>query len=197
MSGGWTDLMAKRQDITGQKFNFLTVLYFDKYNSTKDSKWVCKCDCGNLTVQRITNLRSGKVKSCGCYRNNRLKGKPSFNSLPKGEASLNSLYISYKNRAKKKGLVFSLSKEEFQKLTQKACFYCGETPNYKHKPKDYSSEYVYNGLDRVNNSKGYTIDNIVSCCSICNRAKGTLTQKEFSNWANKLFSNLNDNKKST
>lgn len=191
MSGGWTGLMAKRQDITGQKFNFLTVLYFDSHNSTRDSKWVCQCDCGNLTIQRTTNLRSGKVKSCGCYRNSRLKGKPSFNILPKGVAALSSLYLNYKTRAKKKGFDFSLSKEDFSLLTQQPCFYCGAEPSSYHKPKDYSSEYIYNGLDRVDNTKGYTKDNIVTCCSLCNKAKGVLQQDEFYSWVKRLWSNLN------
>lgn len=28
----------------------------------------CVCDCGTVGVYRVSNLKSGKVKSCGCYR---------------------------------------------------------------------------------------------------------------------------------
>lgn len=30
------------------------------------------------------------------------------------------------------------------------------------------------GLDRINNSKGYTIDNIVPCCGNCNKLKNNI-----------------------
>lgn len=60
-------------DITGQKFNRLTVIkkvnieeHF--YNTDEGSRWLCKCDCGNLTYVRGTDLRSGRIKSCGCLR---------------------------------------------------------------------------------------------------------------------------------
>jgi 5-methylcytosine-specific restriction endonuclease McrA len=35
------------------------------------------------------------------------------------------------------------------------------------------------GVDRIDSSKAYTIDNIVTCCKHCNAAKGTLTADEF------------------
>lgn len=52
----------KLQDLTGQKFNRLTVV---KYLSK--SKWLCKCDCGNETIVLTGHLKSGHTKSCGCY----------------------------------------------------------------------------------------------------------------------------------
>lgn len=33
----------------------------------------------------------------------------------------------------------------------------------------------HHGLDRVNNSKGYTLDNVVSCCFECNRSKNSIS----------------------
>ena len=60
-------------DITGQKFNRLTAIkkadikeHF--YNTDEGSRWLCKCDCGKLTYVRGTDLRSGRIKSCGCLR---------------------------------------------------------------------------------------------------------------------------------
>lgn len=53
-------------DITGQRFGRLTVLYRDALNST----WVCKCDCGNVIIQKTSqHLRSGRVVSCNCFWN--------------------------------------------------------------------------------------------------------------------------------
>lgn len=53
-------------DLTGQKFNRLTVV--SRASNTKDGKarWLCKCDCGNETVVIGKCLRSGHTQSCGC-----------------------------------------------------------------------------------------------------------------------------------
>lgn len=64
--------MAKLKDLTNQKFYRLTVIKrVEDYISTNDSsnryvQWLCKCDCGNEVLALGTNLRRGKVKSCGC-----------------------------------------------------------------------------------------------------------------------------------
>ena len=55
--------MSKRIDLTGQKFGHWTVLEYDK-----DSKWLCKCDCGTIKSVNTVSLRKGLSTSCGCYR---------------------------------------------------------------------------------------------------------------------------------
>lgn len=56
---------AKIKDLTGQKFNRLTVLGIASRNPLF---WECKCDCGNITRVRTSNLKRGQVKSCGCLQ---------------------------------------------------------------------------------------------------------------------------------
>lgn len=54
-------------DITGKKFNRLSVIELDKERSTNKRKyWRCLCDCGNYTSQLGCNIKGGKAKSCGC-----------------------------------------------------------------------------------------------------------------------------------
>ena len=53
--------MAIRVDLTGKKFNMLTVL-----KELGGNKLLCKCDCGNEKVINKDNVKSGKVLSCGC-----------------------------------------------------------------------------------------------------------------------------------
>lgn len=50
------------QDHTGEKFNMLTCISYDR----KKRKWLCKCDCGNDTYASTNQLKRGKKKSCGC-----------------------------------------------------------------------------------------------------------------------------------
>lgn len=53
-------------DLTGQKFNMLTVLHIDKEYYGRDLKWVCRCDCGNLTTATTYYLTNNMAYSCGC-----------------------------------------------------------------------------------------------------------------------------------
>lgn len=56
-----------RIDLTNQKFGKLTALYPIYFkNNNQHTRWVCKCDCGNIVSIDLGNLRSGKSKSCGC-----------------------------------------------------------------------------------------------------------------------------------
>lgn len=58
-------------DITGQKFNRLTVIKFNKVNNSGQSYWDCICDCGNKITTRRNRLFNGSAKSCGCYNKER------------------------------------------------------------------------------------------------------------------------------
>lgn len=56
-------------DITGKKFNKLTVIKFDKEKSNNKNKyWICKCDCGNIKSIEGNKIKNGLVKGCGCLR---------------------------------------------------------------------------------------------------------------------------------
>ncbi len=69
--------MGTFKDLTGQKFNRLTVLEKGERNSCNQIQWKCKCDCGNIVLATTTYLKSGHTKSCGCLNkesaSNRLK----------------------------------------------------------------------------------------------------------------------------
>ena len=98
------------------------------------------------------------------------------------------LYTKYKSNAKQTGKEFSLTLDEFIKLIDSPCFYCGLAPSNKIKGRLYKNEkefvndnhfFLYNGIDRKNNTLGYTQTNSVSCCKLCNQAKNSLSIKEF------------------
>ena len=57
--------MGKLIDITGQKFNKLTVISRAE-NQGKNVMWNCQCECGNTCIVRGSYLRNGHTKSCGC-----------------------------------------------------------------------------------------------------------------------------------
>lgn len=60
--------MGKMKDLTGQKFNMLTVIDCAGKLDGKCYYWNCICDCGNKTTVIGTALRRGTTKSCGCLK---------------------------------------------------------------------------------------------------------------------------------
>ena len=70
-------------------------------------------------------------------------------------------YTEYKNRASKKNLDFALSQDEYLRLITQDCYLCGKNSNSQH----------LNGIDRIDNNKGYMMDNVKSCCANCNYMK--------------------------
>lgn len=172
----------KRIDLTGKRFGRLIVTSYShshiQPSKQKRAMWNVLCDCGKNKIISTSNLTTGTT-SCGCYLNEiRSKG---LNKKPAGEANFNYKYLSYKNRAKKhrKKLPFLLKKEEFRKIILMNCFYCNSKPLSAHTHRSYNGEFLSNGIDRIDSSIGYTIDNCVPCCPICNMMKNDLTYKEF------------------
>jgi hypothetical protein len=157
----------------GKKFGMLTVLAATGERVRRARMYRMRCDCGNEIVRRITQVKHGKTVSCGCQRGVR---------LAPGDGGLNLLFHEYQAGAKKRGLEFQISRDDFTALTAQACHYCGTLP---HKTRTFlnaktdHSRYTYNGIDRVDNIRGYTPNNCVPCCHRCNVAKGTMSRDEF------------------
>lgn len=62
--------MAKAADLTGKKFQRLTVIFRTGTDSHRCATWSCLCDCGNNTIvsSRHLIMKNG-TGSCGCIRN--------------------------------------------------------------------------------------------------------------------------------
>lgn len=69
--------MRAPSDLTGMKFNYLTVLEKDTRPQIgkKRSYWWCQCDCGNVISVLRDSLISNKQKSCGCINGSNLIGQ--------------------------------------------------------------------------------------------------------------------------
>ena len=65
--------MSKMIDLTGQKFGRLTVVDRACNDAKAQACWICKCECGEYSVVRGADLRSGNTKSCGCLNAEKLK----------------------------------------------------------------------------------------------------------------------------
>jgi hypothetical protein len=188
--------MGKPNDFTGQKFGELDVLRLvtneekEEYGiKRRGTFWWCKCNhCGREKIIRSDGLRSG-IQTCGCITGEKTSER---SRIKYGEASFNGLYRSYKDKAIGRKLVFILSKEEFRKITQQNCYYCGIEPKQITKNKNNFGQYIYNGIDRIDSSKGYILENVVPCCGRCNEAKLALSQNNFFTMIDNIYNNLTE-----
>jgi hypothetical protein len=179
-------LHGKRPSLVpGEKYNRLTVI---DYNAVR-KKYQFICDCGNISYAQASIVKNGKQKSCDCLRDEnsaRRMFKPEF------AAFKNRIYLNYVGGAKTRGYEFNLSKEQVISLISKNCVYCGVEPSLSkaavntYKKID-GSELKVNGIDRVDNTKGYILENCVPCCYTCNRAKMHLSMQEWQAWLKRII----------
>lgn len=59
---------GKVSDLVGLRYSKLVVLSRDNNDHSNNTRWLCQCDCGQTKVVLGTNLKSGAVKSCGCFQ---------------------------------------------------------------------------------------------------------------------------------
>ncbi len=171
--------------IVGHRFGKLVVVERAGVDDSNYALYSCRCDCGNTHVAAARYLKEGRIQSCGCLTTGRKAISPDYSAF-------NRLYGRYKEGATKRGYEFHLTKEEFRDLTSSECFYCGAKPLHIQTVPKTNSEYKFNGIDRINNSRGYVYDNCVPSCETCNKAKRVLDANEFIQWAIRIADKWRD-----
>ena len=78
--------------------------------------------------------------------------------------------MTYKTSAKHNNRVFNLTLEQFKEIVLQPCVYCG-------RPSTKGTQL--NGIDRIDNAKGYVKGNCAPCCKWCNRMKRVYSNDEF------------------
>lgn len=167
------------KNYTGLTFSHLTAIEFFGRKNNK-TFWKFQCECRQIVIKSIDSVKYGNTKSCGCL-NSIKRNIDSENTM-----SFTNLYHRYKTSAKTRKIEFKLSKDEFRKITSSNCFYCGIEPLQIGRQVIKSKIYLYNGIDRLNNSIGYNIENSKPCCFVCNRAKRDMSFNEFLNYIDRL-----------
>lgn len=68
--------MGSKIDETGHIYGKLTVIKEDPIRASNGNiRWICQCECGNTTSVQGSDLRRGKITSCGCSHRLQLEGK--------------------------------------------------------------------------------------------------------------------------
>lgn len=149
--------------------------------------WVVKCECGTekeIFQGSLTRLK-GNSTSCGCAKSVFMSERV---RIAFGQSAKNKRIFEYKKKARKSGKEFLLTNDQFFYITQQSCHYCGILPYRSSLTKGthHYGDFVYNGVDRINSDKGYTIDNCVPCCRMCNMGKLDSSYQEFIDHLNQI-----------
>lgn len=177
--------MSKRKEMTGLRFGRLLVTEYAG-NHLRGGRpracWKVQCDCGNTKVIDGNALRTGNSKSCGCTQ---VEYRHGANNAWYTGGKLKAEYTRQKHVAETdRELSFTLTLDEVERLFSYPCFYCAA------EPVEDNRGLVRNGIDRMDNSVGYEVDNVVACCTDCNLMKKDMTVEEFINHLKKILTHL-------
>jgi len=152
------------------------------------------CVCGKSRVYRGHSVLSGRVKSCGCLWYESHRAGQERRIKPDSWSAFNTIFCSYKNSARYRKTPqrkdFEFTRETFRKLIEQPCYYCGDSGSMTTVINKFGPPFVHNGVDRIDSSKGYTIENCVPCCKPCNTAKLDRSIEDFVAWGIRLGDRL-------
>jgi hypothetical protein len=142
------------------------------YKATEPAPKLCG-KCGKSSFEVVFKLRKS-FKKTGyemvydniCKDCATIDQKEYESTIKKYNARLKSCMYN----AKERNHNWDLMNEEAIAFFKQNCYYCG---------KESSTNKDMNGIDRVDNKQGYSLENCVTCCGMCNYMKGTFIKEEF------------------
>lgn len=155
------------EDLTGQRFGFLTVLeHYGVHTTpsgTKRHLWLCECDCGTIKPVQAINLKNGTTKTCGCGKIERLSKLSTKHGgcRPGNTDRLYGIWKSMKRRCN------SPKDSHYDTYGGRGVLVCDEWADNYQSFKDWayangyddSAGYGECSLDRIDNNGNYCPEN--------------------------------------
>jgi hypothetical protein len=173
--------MPNALNLAGKKFGRLVAIERIGTSPEGLALWRCVCDCGAEKVARSIALTQGNTRSCGCLNLERKRESAQLRRKHTPLDAAKKIQLSaYERGALGRGFEWSLTDKEFFEITSRDCHYCGAAPvECCHVARKGNGDYFANGIDRIDSTKGYTLENTVPCCSPCNHAKRNHSKAKF------------------
>lgn len=194
--------MAKTDHTGKQIRNFTVITKTDRKKKRPNGRsyfiYLCKCSCGKDFESNASEFE-WRFGCNDCSKKHHydkvvenmqktLSANPSRRTAlsvlsPASKGNIKGSYANYivnwiKGTATKRNLIWNLDSVDVFYMIQESCFYCGHSVNFPD---------TRNGLDRIDNTKGYIPGNVVACCFTCNIAKHEMTIDEFKQWSINLY----------
>jgi hypothetical protein len=156
---------------------------------------------GNLLFDEFIKLSQINCRYCGAGPSNTtnwyiscIKGKPntSQNLIDNGNFTYNGLDRIDNTKSHYTDNVVPCCFNCNRAKNDMNCSYCGDEPSNSYasdRSELLEHRFIYNGLDRLDSTKEHTVDNVIPCWWICNRAKHKQSLVSFNNW----LTNINYN----
>ena len=171
-----------KTDIIDRKIGLLTVkglVSVKRYATRFRYFYLCQCDCGNTKTVERHNLTGATphTTSCGCLRRRAASKSKTWTGY--GDIS-GKFWYSIKSKADERELSFNLTIEQAWQLYQKQqarCALSGLPLSLKSVKSRYNERTA--SLDRIDNTRGYELDNVQWVHKDINWMKGTFQQDYF------------------
>lgn len=145
--------MPKLKDLTGKRFGRWVVLKRGGYDSWKNLKWLCRCDCGTEREVLGLSLRNGTSLSCGCIQ------KETAHSLGTHYMTKTRLYKIWENIHSR---CLNPKNDSFYKYGARGVSLCEEWKNSFESFRDWALSNGYRDdltIDRIDNDGNYEPSN--------------------------------------
>lgn len=141
---------------------------YNKENYRKRTYFKCKCNrCGKECIVRSDKMTSKRFppKCCQYCVNDQQKETAERKYKIKDTKYLRNRINSIKGNAKTRHYNIELTDKQILDIIKQPCYYCNQE--------------IALGIDRLDSTKNYTLDNCVPCCFICNRMKNKYSLQTF------------------
>ena len=147
------NLNLKEAIMIGEKFGRLTVIRkANKPAKDRHTRWVCKCECGNIAIVQSNNLKSGRNKSCGCLQKEMVRKRTITHGLSKTR--------EYASWCEMKSRCRNVKREKYEIYGARGIDISPEWEfNFEQFFKDIGERPKGYTLHRIDNDKGYSADN--------------------------------------
>lgn len=150
--------MGNEKNEIGKRYGRLVVIERAPNTKAGDAMWKCKCDCGNETITRGRNLRTGRTKSCGCLHDEKARKRMTAMRTKHGSShtKLHSVWNGMKDRCYRQGC------KEYHRYGGRGITVCEE---WRGDFAAFRSWAMRNGyregltIDRIDNNGNYCPEN--------------------------------------
>jgi hypothetical protein len=141
------------ENFIGQIYNRFTILKIvEPSKGYKNALVMCSCNLKTIKFVRLSNLKNGNTKSCGCLKIEKTKEKNTIHGLRK--CPIYGIWKKMKQRCENK------TNKDYINYGARGIYVCERWQEFKNFYDDMFPSWSFGlTIDRKNNNEGYTFDN--------------------------------------
>lgn len=168
----------------GQTYGYLTAIEKTGTDKWHAVQWKFMCDCGTEVTRTGSKVARGEFTHCGCRTASYIQRDGwRFVSTDRPKAAARITWRQHFDDG--------LSFEDFLRISQLPCHYCGTTELTCYRTHKSGEEvFRYNSIDRKDPTLDHSLENVVPACKDCQFNKQSMGYQEFRDWIQRVHSHL-------